>query len=193
MKIKKINEAFNNELNYLAENGVLPLEGKISEEGVKALNDELNKSIEFAYINEALDDKNSLNAHYSKHVMKQNEKRSSKNRGKYDYMIKDEYYKYATLIANKKPTFIIDTSITDKDEVDSIIDDYNTATNAVLMIDYNLLNNYNNEPMIAVFNKPSKYSKFSELCLVEKKSGIPITIYALPGTSFFKAVVKFLS
>lgn len=193
MKLKQINEAFNDELNDMMENGILPLKGKISPRGVKLFNDELNKDIEAAYIDESLDDKNSLRRHYNKHVLKQGEVSSSKNKGKYNYMTKEDYYNYAIEIANKTPTFTIDTSIVNKDDADDIIDDYDVSSSAILKIDYNLTSKRDGKPMVAIFNKPSKYSRFSEVCLVEKDTGKPITIYPLPGGRFFSLTRKFLA
>lgn len=194
MKIQREDvEQLNNLLNKSINSKNTPVKGAVYEEGAKLLNKYINLDIYGEDLYETLNKKRSLSYHYKKHARRPDGERRSYNRNKYDYMTPTEYFEYASYLAKSSPDFIIDKSIERKEDIESIADSYINSSNSILKIDYNLTNSSNGKPMYAIFRRRSDYSiTQQDICLVDKRSNIPITIFPITNRQFYKYINSFL-
>jgi len=186
-------EQLNNLLNKSINSKNTPVKGTVSEEGVKLLNRYINLDMCGEDLYETLNKRRSISYHYKKHVRKPEEERRSYNRNKYDYITPTEYFEYASDLAKSSPDFVIDKSIEGKEDIESIADSYINSSNSILKIDYDLTNNSNGKPMYAIFRRRSEYSPDrQDICLVDKRSNSPITVFPITNKQFYKYINSFL-
>ena len=166
----------------------------ISKKGINELSNELTNDIYIKNEDNSLKDRRSLSEHYRDHVLKSTQKRTSRNKEKYDYMTIEDYYNYACHVMNKPITIEISKYIKNKDEIRSMIYDFINESSSTLKLDYGLVNKNTNEPIFAIFNKPSEHNNQVklEMCLVDKNTNEPITIYCIRGNKFLKYMEMFL-
>lgn len=189
----KLTEEFNDLINDCMDgDNEPPLSGPILNENVVNYTSFLMKEGD-NLLNEVFSRKSDLKKHYLKHVLAQDEKRTSDNRTKYDYITKQEYRDYAKLLRDSNPDFVIDSSITELSDAMDIVDEFIKSPSGILKVDYpGMKNDINNHSVVAIYNKNSKYSTHMDFCLIDKTDNDIITLYPLRSLQFYTHMNKFL-
>lgn len=158
---------------------------KIKREGVEQLNNLLNKSI------------NSKNTPVKGTVSEDGVKLMNRyinlDMDRCEYIVPTEYLEYASELSKAFPDYVIDRSITEKEDIESIVNLYINSSDSILKIDYALTHNSNDKPMYAIFRRRSEYSiGRQDICLVDKRSNAPISAFLITNNQFYKYINSFL-
>lgn len=187
----KLSEKFNDDMNDAINKKNNVKNRPVTQVDIDRLNDDFMQDIYEVPFDETLQKMSSRRYHYRKHVLRQSDIRRSGNRGKYDYMTIDEYYEYACAVRDLTPTHVITSELTGTAGINDVVDRF-VIDGSVLKIDYNLKNKTDNHDMYAIFNKHSQHSIYMELCLVDKNTNQPISIFPLVGGRFYKYINDFV-